>query len=124
MFLGRKFVLKHHFDSHPEPEAYSPRWGYPIPSIVLVDPDKRNYTVWMTPPFTMIGGAVGVEEQSMDPEFPVGCNIIHMGGLVRGGWLTLRRWLRPLAIAAINSGGIVWGYRKVTDVLPLCVLKS
>merc|ERR550519_506981 len=45
----------------------------------------RPYTSRMTPPFTMIGGAVGVVEQSKNPEFPVGCTIIHTAGWVERG---------------------------------------
>merc|ERR1711892_1301858 len=45
----------------------------------------RPYTMRMTPPFTMIGGAVGVVEKSKDPEFPEGCTIVHTSGWVERG---------------------------------------
>ena len=88
MVLGRRFVLKHHFVGHPKPEDFD-LVEEELPALqdgdiqfralfLSVDPYMRPYTSRMTPPFTMIGGAVGVVEQSMDPEFFVGCNIMAL----------------------------------------------
>ena len=95
MVLGRRFVLKHHFVGSPKPEDFD-LVEEELPSLtdgdiqfralfLSVDPYMRPYTMRMTPPFTMIGGAVGVVEQSKNPEFPVGCTIVHRAGWVERG---------------------------------------
>ena len=94
MVLGRRFVLKH-FVGSPKPEDFD-LVEEELPSLtdgdiqfralfLSVDPYMRPYTMRMTPPFTMIGGAVGVVEQSKNPEFPVGCTIVHTAGWVERG---------------------------------------
>eukprot|EP00092_Neocalanus_flemingeri_P017563 GFUD01019004.1.p1 GENE.GFUD01019004.1~~GFUD01019004.1.p1 ORF type:complete len:329 (+),score=105.43 GFUD01019004.1:41-1027(+) len=95
MVLGRRFVLKHHFVGSPKPEDFDlveeelpPLKDNEIQFRALflsVDPYMRPYTARMTPPITMIGGAVGVVEKSKNPNFPVGCTIVHMAGWVERG---------------------------------------
>jgi len=95
MVLGRRFVLKHHFEGSPKPEDFDlveeelpPLKENEIQFRALflsVDPYMRPYTKSMTLPITMIGGAVGVVEQSKNKDFPVGCTIVHMCGWVERG---------------------------------------
>merc|ERR1711915_906012 len=95
MVKGRRFVLKQHFVGSPKPEDFD-LVEEELPKLqdgdiqfralfLSVDPYMRPYTARMTPPFTMIGGAVGVVEESRDPEFPVGCTIVHTAGWVERG---------------------------------------
>ena len=120
MVLGRRFVLKHHFVGHPKPEDFD-LVEEELPALqdgdiqfralfLSVDPYMRPYTSRMTPPFTMIGGAVGVVEQSMDPEFPVGCNIIHMAGWVERGVVN------PVKMAMASASGKIGGVQKAVDL--------
>ena len=64
----------------------------------------------MTPPFTIIGGAVKVVEQSMDQEFPVGCTIIHMAGLVERGVVN------PETMVKGSPSGKLGGVQKAVDL--------
>merc|ERR1712212_547967 len=70
----------------------------------------RPYTSRMTPPFTMIGGAVGVVEQSKNPEFPVGCTIIHTAGWVERGVVN------PDKMGKASPSGKLGGVKKAVDM--------
>merc|ERR1712142_1009025 len=70
----------------------------------------RPYTARMTPPFTMIGGAVGVVEQSKNPEFPVGCTIIHTAGWVERGVVN------PDKMGKASPSGKLGGVKKAVDM--------
>merc|ERR1719233_213728 len=70
----------------------------------------RPYTSRMTPPFTMIGGAVGVVEQSKNPEFPVGCTIIHTAGWVERGVVN------PNKMGKASPSGKLGGVKKAVDM--------
>merc|ERR1719153_349167 len=70
----------------------------------------RPYTSRMTPPFTMIGGAVGLVEQSKNPEFPVGCTIIHTAGWVERGVVN------PDKMGKASPSGKLGGVKKAVDM--------
>merc|ERR1719516_336878 len=70
----------------------------------------RPYTARMTPPFTMIGGAVGVVEESKNPEFPVGCTIIHTAGWVKRGVVN------PDKMGKASPSGTLGGVKKAVDM--------
>jgi len=120
MVLGRRFVLKHHFVGHPKPEDFD-LVEEELPALqdgdiqfralfLSVDPYMRPYTSRMTPPFTMIGGAVGVVEQSKNPEFPVGCTIIHTAGWVERGVVN------PDKMGKASPSGKLGGVKKAVDM--------
>merc|ERR1711892_1403051 len=70
----------------------------------------RPYTMRMTPPFTMIGGAVGVVEKSKDPEFPEGCTIVHTSGWVERGVVN------PKKMGKASPSGKLGGVKKAVDM--------
>merc|ERR1719508_193232 len=70
----------------------------------------RPYTMRMTPPFTMIGGSVGVVEQSKNPNFPVGCTIVHTAGWVERGVVN------PDAMGKASPSGKLGGVMKAADM--------
>merc|ERR1712013_212547 len=70
----------------------------------------RPYTSRMTPPFTMIGGAVGVVEQSKNPEFPVGCTIVHTAGWVERGVVN------PDKMGKASPSGKLGGVKKAVEM--------
>ena len=120
MVLGRRFVLKHHFVGHPKPEDFD-LVEEELPALqdgdiqfralfLSVDPYMRPYTSRMTPPFTMIGGAVGVVEQSKNPEFPVGCTIVHTAGWVERGVVN------PDKMGKASPSGKLGGVKKAVDM--------
>ena len=120
MVLGRRFVLKHHFVGSPKPEDFD-LVEEELPSLtdgdiqfralfLSVDPYMRPYTMRMTPPFTMIGGAVGVVEQSKNPEFPVGCTIVHTAGWVERGVVN------PEKMGKASPSGKLGGVKKASDM--------
>ena len=119
MVLGRRFVLKH-FVGSPKPEDFD-LVEEELPSLtdgdiqfralfLSVDPYMRPYTMRMTPPFTMIGGAVGVVEQSKNPEFPVGCTIVHTAGWVERGVVN------PEKMGKASPSGKLGGVKKASDM--------
>merc|ERR1740128_583186 len=70
----------------------------------------RPYTARMTPPFTMIGGAVGVVEQSRNKDFPVGCTIVHTAGWVERGVVN------PETMGKASPSGKLGGVKKASDM--------
>merc|ERR1711892_801189 len=70
----------------------------------------RPYTMRMTPPFTMIGGSVGVVEQSKNPNFPVGCTIVHTAGWVERGVVN------PDGMGKASPSGKLGGVKKAADM--------
>ena len=120
MVLGRKFVLKHHFVGSPKREDFD-LVEEELPQLqdneiqfralfLSVDPYMRPYTMRMTPPFTMIGGSVGVVEQSKNPNFPVGCTIVHTAGWVERGVVN------PDAMGKASPSGKLGGVKKAADM--------
>jgi len=95
MVVGRKWVLKHHFQGNPKPEDFElveeelpPLKENEIQfhSLFLsVDPYMRPYTMRMTPPFTMIGSSVAEVEESRHPKYPKGSTIIILAGWIERG---------------------------------------
>jgi len=93
--VGRKWVLKHHFQGNPKPEDFElveeelpPLKENEIQfhSLFLsVDPYMRPYTMRMTPPFTMIGSSVAEVEESRHPKYPKGSTIIILAGWIERG---------------------------------------
>ena len=112
MVLGRRFVLKHHFEGNPKREdfdlveeelpplkvnmiirkLYFLHRGYfqdneiQFRALFLsVDPYMRPYTKRMSPPFTMIGSSVAEVEESRNPNFKKGQTIVILAGWVERG---------------------------------------
>jgi len=95
MVLGRKWVLKNHFDGLPKQSDFE-LVEEELPPLqenqfvfrshfISVDPYQRPYTARLTPPFTMIGSSVAKIEESKNPKYPVGSDIIIYGGWVETG---------------------------------------
>ena len=95
MVLGRKWVLKKHFNGLPKREDFElveeeipfllPRQFIFHSRYISVDPYQRPYSAMMTPPLTMIGSSVATIEESRPPDFPVGAHVIIYAGWVERG---------------------------------------
>jgi len=95
MVLGRRWVLKQHFNGLPKKEdfelveeelpALQPNQFVFRSKFISVDPYQRPYTARMTPPLTMIGSSVATIEESRHPDYPVGADIIIYAGWVERG---------------------------------------
>jgi len=95
MVLGKRFVLKHHFDGMPKPEDFDlvqeklpplKEGEILIESLYLtVDPYMRVYTKRMNPPYTMIGQNVAKIIESKDPEYPKDSIVLTKSGWVKTG---------------------------------------
>merc|ERR1712141_909965 len=95
MVLGKRFVLKHHFDGMPKPEDFDlVQENLPplkegeilIESLYLtVDPYMRVYTKRSNPPYTMIGQNVAKIIESKDPEYPKDSIVLTKSGWVKTG---------------------------------------
>ena len=95
MVLGKKWVLKQHFNGLPKLEDFE-IVEEELPALqenqfvfqshyISVDPYQRPYTARMTPPFTMIGSSIATIEESKHPGYPVGSDIIIYAGWVERG---------------------------------------
>ena len=95
MVLGKKWVLKQHFNGLPKLEDFE-LVEEELPALqenqfifrshyISVDPYQRPYTARMTPPFTMIGSSVATIEESKHPGYPEGSDIIIYAGWVERG---------------------------------------
>ena len=97
MVLGRRWVLKQHFEGLPkksdfelvEEELPELKEGEVLIKALWlsVDPYMRPYTKRYKPPMTMIGGALFKVLQSKNPEYPEGSQLMSMIGWVDVGIL-------------------------------------
>merc|ERR1712032_540253 len=82
MVLGRRWVLRNHFDGVPTPEDFE-LVEEELPPLeedqfifyslyISVDPYQRPYSVHLSPPFTMVGSSLAVVEESRNAKFPKG----------------------------------------------------
>jgi len=95
MVLGRRWVLKQHFNGLPKKEDFElveeelpplqPNHFVFRSIFISVDPYQRPYSARMSPPFTMPGSSVAIIEESKHPDFPVGSEIILYAGWVERG---------------------------------------
>ncbi len=99
--VGKRFVLKRHFEGLPKPEDFdlveeklSPLQDGEILISALylsVDPYMRPYTKRMTPPFTMIGQGVYKVLASKDEKFPTGSIVLANSGWIKQGILNHKK---------------------------------
>jgi len=95
MVLGKRWVLKHHFNGLPKKEdfelveeelpALQPNQFVFQSHYISVDPYQRPYSARMTTPMTMMGSSVATIEESKHPKYPVGSVIIIYAGWVEKG---------------------------------------
>lgn len=92
MVVGRKWVLKRHFDGEPTADAFD-LVEEELPKLkegeiqiktqwISVDPYMLPYTKSMTPPLTMIGSSVALVEDSRNSKYPKGSSVISYAGWV------------------------------------------
>lgn len=95
MVLGRKWVLKRHFEGAPKQDDFE-LVEEELPALkdkqirfkalyLSVDPYMRPYTARMSPPFTMIGSSVAEVEESTHPSYKKGQTLVIMAGWVERG---------------------------------------
>jgi len=122
MVLGRRFVLKHHFEGNPKREDFDlvkedlpPLKENEIQFRALflsVDPYMRPYTKRMSPPFTMIGSSVAEVEESRNPNFKKGQTIVILAGWVERGIVN------PDAMGKNSPGNTLGGVMPAPDLGP------
>lgn len=116
MVVGRRWVLKHHFDGLPKKEDFelvSEELG-PLKDgeilfkteFISVDPYQRPYTTRIKLPATMMGSQVAKVLESKEPKFPVGTRIVAYAGWVETGKANVK------ALTAMNPMGV----RKAPEI--------
>merc|ERR1712106_964534 len=95
MVLGKRWVLKHHFDGLPKKEDFElveeelpplqPNQFVFQSHYISVGPYQRPYSARMTTPMTMMGSSVATIEESEHPDYPVGSDVIIYAGWVEKG---------------------------------------
>ena len=109
MALGKRWILKHHFDGEPKTEDFE-LVQEELPNLqdgeilvsalyLSVDPYMRPYVASMTPPFTMIGQGVYKVLQSKDNDFPEGSMILAKAGWIMTGILKSQQDKKILGIS-------------------------
>ena len=95
MVVGRRWVLKHHFNGLPRqddfelveeelPDLTEDEFVF-CSSFISVDPYQRPYSTSMRTPVTMPGSCVATVQQSRSRDFPAGSVIILYAGWVEKG---------------------------------------